>query len=569
MGEKALAASRLGPTLFPITFAAITSRFFENLSRWHLERPNGIQLGILEQISGSQSFPGAIQRAFTVRSGHWATIIITIVWALSPLGGQSSLRLFTHGQDAFESELDVFVANPEYQKSTFSAASAVSDESNAMSTIYSGLLLSAPPQRAAPTDLWNRPKVPQLSQTVVANHDTKWHQISETDFKHAEDYTSLLGLDVRGIAQDIPGRQVHFMVKSSYLDMDCEKMADKGYKNVSSESSFEASLHIYSDRGWYFNTEPSGHRLYYDSRSEKALLEGLCPSKCSSHFECVLRRIPVEIEFRCGPFPTTGCGARRLRQREQQFDPPPTNLGSEAPPGLFQTLPWSMDPVTAQNMLKFWPTAAGRPEQIYGASATDNFLAGDDALFVSQWVRDWDHDASNLTLFSRRMTTIFNTIFQVSLHPRNVTTADPLFTGKPGSYWEPTYDMIQATASDTRDIYIADRRWCASLLVISSILQILAIAGLVLRAWIAGPALLGYASSLMRDNPYFPKSVSSCGSALGGADRARMFKDMRVQIMDAQPLEQKGYIVFKPVSSQSHGELAQAERILHANRLFE
>lgn len=288
-----------------------------------------------------------------------------------------------------------------------------------------------------------------------------------------------------------------------------------------------------------------------------------------ARFECVLRRIPVEVEFGCSPFPTTGCGARRMRQRGERFDAIPPGWTGAEDVESYQILPWSMNPSAASSMLSYWPTAAGTPDVIEGASATDNFLAGDEYLYISQRIRDWDRDASNMTLFSRRMTTAFNTMFQVSLHPRNVTTADPSFIGSNSSIsLDPIYTVIPATASDTREIYIADRRWCAILLIISSILQVLAVAGLLLRAWTAGPDILGFASSMMRDNPYFPGSVNSCGSALGGADRARLCRDVRVQIADVQPEEERGYIVFKSVSLPGEQDPAWGQRKLHGKRIF-
>lgn len=582
LGERALSATRLGPTLFPIAFAAISSRFFQNLSRWYLERPNGVRLGTLEQIAGSQSFPGAVQRTFAVRSGHWISAIIILVWALSPIGGQSSLRLLNHDHTTIETELDAFVANPEYQESYFGSASGVSHWSNIITILYSGLLLSAPSQRAGPADLWNRPKIPQLSQTMINNYTVGWQDMSEPDLKNG-DYASLLGLDVRGISQDIPGRQVRFNFSTSYVDTECERVTSHRYNNMtvgkSEMTSFKASVQNYTDRGepesWYWNTEPSGHRLYYDSQDSSIDM--------GKHrlvlFECVLQRIPVEVEFHCGPFPR-GCEARRLRQRQERFDAFPTSsLGWEEKPAEgdpVQILPWSMTKVAVNNMLAVWPTAAGTPDKYYAASATDNFLGGDDALFVGQAFRYWDLDASSMALFSRRMTTVFNTIFQVSLYPDNVTNANSSFIGnlRASPDWDhgppgPLYDAIQAIASDTLEIYVADHRWCATLLLVSLTLQILAIAGLWLRAWTFGPDLLGFASSLMRDNPHFPVSVNSCGSALSGTERARLCRDMRVQIADVRPSEESGYIVFKSVSPEGDEDPTWGKRTIDGRRLFE
>lgn len=77
--------------------------------------------------------------------------------------------------------------------------------------------------------------------------------------------------------------------------------------------------------------------------------------------------------------------------------------------------------------------------------------------------------------------------------------------------------------------------------------------GLWLRAWIARLDLLGYASSLMRNSPHVPQSVSYSGSAIGGADGAPMCRDMRVQIADVWLSRESGYIVFKSVSPQGDG----------------
>lgn len=37
-GEEIVNPTRLSPTIYPIVFAALASRFFKNLARWRLER---------------------------------------------------------------------------------------------------------------------------------------------------------------------------------------------------------------------------------------------------------------------------------------------------------------------------------------------------------------------------------------------------------------------------------------------------------------------------------------------------------------------------------------------------
>ncbi|KAL5610540.1 hypothetical protein FOBRF1_006657 [Fusarium oxysporum] len=67
-GEKVLNLTLLSPTIYPIIFAAVASRFFKNFARWRLEKRKGIELATLEQIFGSQNLAGAVERLVFVRT---------------------------------------------------------------------------------------------------------------------------------------------------------------------------------------------------------------------------------------------------------------------------------------------------------------------------------------------------------------------------------------------------------------------------------------------------------------------------------------------------------------------
>jgi hypothetical protein len=70
----------------------------------------------------------------------------------------------------------------------------------------------------------------------------------------------------------------------------------------------------------------------------------------------------------------------------------------------------------------------------------------------------------------------------------------------------------------------------------TGLLQICALTGIFLRAMTRAPDILGYVSSLTRDNPHIPLSAGAEGSGttLSGLDRARLLRDMRVQIADVE-----------------------------------
>lgn len=89
-------AARLGPTLFPIIFAAVVGRLMRTYALWRAER--GASLGILEQLNGSQNLLAAFERAILLPGLGILSIGVVFLWALSPVGGQSALRVLGRGQ---------------------------------------------------------------------------------------------------------------------------------------------------------------------------------------------------------------------------------------------------------------------------------------------------------------------------------------------------------------------------------------------------------------------------------------------------------------------------------------
>lgn len=78
-------------------------------------------------------------------------------------------------------------------------------------------------------------------------------------------------------------------------------------------------------------------------------------------------------------------------------------------------------------------------------------------------------------------------------------------------------------------------------------LQFCAIAGLYLKCTATAPDLLGYVSSLTRDNPF--TLVAEGGNTLGGRDRARLLRDLKVQVGNVKWEEEKRHIAFRIVES--------------------
>lgn len=151
-----------------------------------------------------------------------------------------------------------------------------------------------------------------------------------------------------------------------------------------------------------------------------------------------------------------------------------------------------------------------------------------------------------MALFSRRITTAFNTIWQATVNPSNATNHDLTAAQVDALAYGTT--PVEARASTQREVYRASRPWITVLFVATLVLQVLAVAGVVLDMLIIqAPDIMGYVSSLTRDDGHFPLPVS--GSTLGGRERARLLGDVTVRIADARPGEDVGYIAFERAKS--------------------
>lgn len=108
-------------------------------------------------------------------------------------------------------------------------------------------------------------------------------------------------------------------------------------------------------------------------------------------------------------------------------------------------------------------------------------------------------------------------------------------------------NSTDGTATTRRRVYRTNRHWVAVLVVITFILEAMAIAGFALGLYIRGPDILGFASSMTRDNPHM--DIPTGGSSLDGPDRAMILGHLQVQLTDIFPEDESGYIALRTVPS--------------------
>ena len=169
--------------------------------------------------------------------------------------------------------------------------------------------------------------------------------------------------------------------------------------------------------------------------------------------------------------------------------------------------------------------------------------------------------------FAARFATVTNTYWHASLAPGNFWT---------GQFWDASItDVVKAAdnqtaniyndvvpqvataqATHTIDIYHCHIWWLALLVVASMLLFLIGLAGPVLRWMTCAPDILGYASSLSRDNPYVPGSIAS--SAMDGFQVTRALADLKIRLADVRPDDQYGHIAVTTVTTVNNGRDGKA-----------
>lgn len=568
---------RLSPTVYPIVFSSIATRFYKNLARWSLEQPNGVKLATIEQLFGSQSFAGAFERLFTVRTHIMIGAMILLTWSLSPLGGQSASRILTIGQSRDAMDGTIYYAHPAYQSSYMYNWNFFGTVTSSVVALYTSCLMSPFAQRQSTRDPWGLPKIPQWpkNRTDIATYLIDYEALERGE----QDYVSLLGLRIQGLSFQNGSARYDFSLETSYIDLHCyqetvipkppggpgdpidpsrKEMEERYSINLNPilnytdnhYKSFTPSLHSTVPwQQWQQTYDPGNLYLLFASVGSNAT-KGDTENKIShSHhsnsyiflFNCSMKTISIETDFECPS--VSNCSAVRQRRK--------------VPPKYALPYPESMlrHPTGLRRGLLRWPLAAG-DDNIDRASPIESFISGEVHPYSGQTRCDWTN--ADMSSFSRRITTAFNTYWDVTIDPvRHTSTemtavpvltdykfADDLRSMDDGVFYNSTTGQ-----SRLNNVYLADGFWIGFLLMTTMVLQVLAILGLVLGFFIRGPDVLGFVSSFTRDNPHTP--LPSGGSALSGAERSRLLRGLRVQLGDVRATEDDGYIAFRALSSNT------------------
>ncbi|TLD28539.1 hypothetical protein PspLS_03662 [Pyricularia sp. CBS 133598] len=203
-------------TIFPIVFAVVVGQLMTHIVRWRLE--TGARLRSLEQLLASRTVGGAVLSIFTLPLG-WLHILLLFLWAFSPLGAQSMLRMLGTRLQGVETNTTVIYFDTNTDSMLHSSLVSTLQNNpvggpSIIASIYRASLLSSDSVKADSLDLWGNLKVPFLAHdgNVTA---ADWQSLSS---RSTLQHSSLVGLPLQGIAA---GNST-FEMESSYVELQYE-----------------------------------------------------------------------------------------------------------------------------------------------------------------------------------------------------------------------------------------------------------------------------------------------------------------------------------------------------------
>lgn len=497
----------------------------------------GTTLGRLEQLIGSTSLFSALERQISLRGFSVVGYVLMILWLLSPLGGQSALRLMGEETNSVLSNGTVQYLNPDTIMDTaMGAASDINSARSVFGPIFLAALLSSSKYQDTSMDLWGNVKLPRYSSVEHVTSD-EWKSVHYDNSTNVT-YASLIGIPVAHM--DKIGAN-NFSVKARQWDVSCDKnemqggkQAEFGSMDVSTwkvaltpvnttcsdwpcSMSFKSMANNDADDNDFFNYTVSSCKVSYDMYETRI---------CCQDQSCkpvAIRKIDMFT------------GVNYTRDSDAFFRNTPLR-------NIMATLP------RVDNLGVGSVTFRGSTNAEKWMADPTNFVG------LKTYVQLYELSPQ---LLSDRLTILWNSFFQ-STYAMNTL----------GGNLDKTFDNIthsadsqlfngtaSAISTPMPSVWRTNWKWFTALLVSSIILQIAAYMALFFKYYTCVPDIIGYASSMTLLNPYVPTPTG--GTTLQGLERARMLQDMRVMIGDVCANEPIGAVAF---AKADEGKVARLNR---------
>ncbi|KAF2156613.1 hypothetical protein K461DRAFT_263645 [Myriangium duriaei CBS 260.36] len=579
LGRRAIQASTLGPTIFPILFAAIAGTALKMVARLLAER--GAKLGVLETLVTSRTLFGVVQNQFLMNHVTLIGCLLLVLWAFSPLGGQASLRIlaFDYRLDNSTTPVVYMPTGPQgWPAENFTKLDVTTENIMPITYPLYGSTMAAPMKiKTSSQDEWFNVKIPRQEVVMNSTADSQgWRNVPSYPLA-VQDYATLSGIPMGRFPLGQNTTSV-FSIEYSYTDLNCTNRTffppgdqrwadmvgfpyDNSFVGLNASTVFQGSGNAELNRTSFwvtfdsrqFDKKDFGKNIFATPRTlifgSEIAAHADTPNEMEEGYDgvvvrnCTMQQVYLEAMVNCT---ADNCAVRAMRPSLQFAKEDPNVVLYHFFGYFFSTMfPSVLNPLSQVN------------------ATQDLFLRGADMPFNTQESLEslplmWSVDDET---FSKRLGVSINTYAQIRTSPY------PLIQGVPppndqqwangsSSIWpssvseDPGRPARWTTANTTTTvaIFACQPAWFGVLLVSSLVLLSLSVANALLKLTITAPDVMGYVSSLTYDNPFVP--LPPGGSVLDAPERSRALYDLRVRIGDVQPESEVGRIAFAAADNE-------------------
>lgn len=515
----------------------------------------------LEYLLYSRSVFNALTAPFALRTFNTLTSILIVMWALSPLGGQASLRIISPGVLSTTVPRNftyVAYVSPFTNGGPGSASSSILPPINGA---FTGSLFSSAATKASHQDLYGNIKIPlyeELTSSDLAN-SSAWRPVLSGE---ETTWSSLTGLPVYGLEKSTISR---FNFNTAYMKTLCEVSGQdifydgssplftrQNFTTLAPDANSGANLAVAVKVASPFDL----FRFTFYSLAD-TFTSGPAPALLTNA-TCNVTMRYVEAQVECD-----GMDCRTLAAR------PSSN------PAIHRAVP--LAPLDVASVLSGGIAQdTGHYQSFFSSfvTATDASLACDTALCTTSGIEGYIADPDNpftLTetprlpdvgdaLFSQRLTQLMNTYWIDSVAPFAITgnfSLNPV-DNQYGTLNEYNTDSTIGTAETRMDVIKCNYAWLATLVISSITLFACGVASAVLSMRRSGPDILDRFSTSLRDNPHVHDSQAS--SMEDSSIKAVRLQNLVVRLGDVQPHEDVGYVAIAPAESSARLRQLSASR---------
>lgn len=496
---------------------------------------------------------GTVTSIFSIGYVGPLTIAILLLWTMSPIGGQSALRMLTPQATRVYGNTTVAYLNIVNASSGFDGSSGMSSSIAAIDSIYTTSLMAMQAVQNSPRDVWTFPKIPVLRYLPLNTSSSSSNPWRDCDHDTQTVYSSLTGLVVRGIPSD---SEAEFSVETSYFDLDCHSKAqnttqDLLFAEMGGSLLYHNATNLFSAETHYDAPNDGGNSFFIDTSYNFSASRLTQPQinlwygtrdtnggsmANASLYNCTVSTIRVEAWISCQ---NASCAVDRMRRSQKDTRPDSLSPFNDAEIDINF---WG----TLYNLIGEFPYSTGYTHD-YQAAPTDNYIYGEYPVFRDMiYVHNWSSVSDQA--ISSKFTTAFNTYWQASLAPFTIGSALPVQAANTPDSGLESFNMTTATTFRSIMVYQVEWPWAITFIIAAVLLQLCAFIGLFLKFKTIAPDLLGFVSSMTRDNPYI--HLPSGGSNLSGSERAKLLRDLPVQILDVDGQNDTGYIALGNAAEQ-------------------